>query len=567
MITFRPMPPLVSSLRRHRSSSHRVLAALIVAAALLASRDVSAQSTLSHTDDAAPLPAGMLRLRVVSAWTRFDARFAAGGGTTPLGSELSSDALGVAQLPRLAPVEAGLRTLTADPATRLSFGRLVVGSNARIVTTPIALDYGVTRRFTVGIVVPIVQTRRVIQAQVNPGGTANVGFVPASSRTPAADANLAVVTAYQNAAAGLGALIVTCQQNPGRAGCAPVNANPSDAAEVRALASRYASGVAALGTTPTAVRVAPQANSDLAQVINAQRLALNVRLQQYLGAGAGSPTSVYLTPFAFTYQDLQGTRESPGLLQSDVAGGLDSLHTTDRLGIGDVGLGAQLLVFDRFQHDTTRPTALQTRMLVGATVRFATSRPDSARSLADIPTGEGAGVEVRGAFDLVVGRAGGTVAARFVRSFARTAEASLVGDPESVFPFPVFGLRARRAGDLVGLDLTPRYFINEIFALDAHYGLERIGATAYDAVTVAVTDPCTECVGLASIPTTLADARTAQRVGFGFRYSTVDAFARGRARYPIELSFAHLETIRGDVGQPKGSRDQIQVRLFYRLRR
>jgi hypothetical protein len=504
----------------------------------------------------------MLRLRVTSAWTRFDQRFAPNGGSTSLGAELSADPLGTGQLPLLAPVEGALRTLAANPAVSLSLGRLVVASDARIVTAPIALEYGVTRRLSIGVVVPVVQTRRVVQARVNVDSSANVGFVASANRTAAAGANLAVVTAYQNAAASLASLIARCQQNPAGTGCAAVNANPSDAAAVRQAALGYAAGVQVLGTDAATILLAPQANGALAQAIDAQRVALNARLQQYLGTGAGAGSSIYLAPYRFSYLDLQGTRGSPGLLQSQLGGGLDSLHTSNRLGVGDVGVGAQLLVFDRFQRDTLPPRGLQTRLAVGAMVRFATSRADSARDLADIPTGEGAGVQVHAALDLIAGRLGGTVAARYVRSFARTVQASLVGDPEAPFPYPLFGERTRHAGDVVGLDLTPRYLMNEIFGLDAHYGIERVGATTYDAVA----NPCSTCVATSVAVSPSAAARTAQRVGFGARFSTVDAFARGRSRYPVEVSFTHLETIRGDPGEPKGTRDQIQMRVFYRIR-
>ncbi|MFI5256781.1 MAG: hypothetical protein ACHQRK_05910, partial [Gemmatimonadales bacterium] len=61
--------------------------------------------------------------------------------------------------------------------------------------------------------------------------------------------------------------------------------------------------------------------------------------------------------------------------------------------------------------------------------------------------------------------------------------------------------------------------------------------------------------------------RTAQRVGLGFRYSTTDAYARGTARFPVEITFTHFETITGDAGLPKSTRDMIQLRLYYRLRR
>src|SRR6476469_8606726 len=158
MITFRPMPSLATA----------VLVAIVLAAI-----PASAQTTLSHTEDASPVPEGMLRFRVITAWTRADERFTP-NGLAPLSADFSTDALGPAQLPLLAPVWAGLQTLTANPSVRLSLGRLDVGSNTRIVTTPIALEYGVTSRLTLGLVVPIVQTRRVAGTRVNDDTSAAV---------------------------------------------------------------------------------------------------------------------------------------------------------------------------------------------------------------------------------------------------------------------------------------------------------------------------------------------------------------------------------------------------------
>src|SRR4051794_17527126 len=166
MITFRPMSSLVARTLR------------VATIPLLLAGTARAQSPLSHLEDAAPVPAGALRLRLANVWTRYDERFATVGGATTLGSELSADSLGVAQLPRLFPIETGLRTLATDPALKLSFGRLRVGSNARIVTTPITLEYGVTRRLSLGVQIPIVETRRVAMAQVAGDSThANMSFL------------------------------------------------------------------------------------------------------------------------------------------------------------------------------------------------------------------------------------------------------------------------------------------------------------------------------------------------------------------------------------------------------
>jgi hypothetical protein len=532
----------------------------------------SSGSPLSHLDDAAPIPAGALRLRLANVWTRYDERFAAGGGTTPLGAELSADSLGVAQLPLLAGVQGGVQTLANDPALRLSFGSLRVGSNARIATTPIVLEYGVTRRLSVGVLIPIVQTRRVAQAAVAGDSThANMGFLASSTqRSAAAARNLQVATAYQRAADSLGKLVAQCPSTPTAAGCAAVNANPADAAATRLLAQSFAQAATTLGTTATTALVAPRASSDLADAIEARRVQVNARLQQYLGASAGSATSVFTAPTDFSYRDLQGDRATGaiGLLGGRLGGGLDSIHTTERVGFGDIAIGARFLVFDRFQYGPLPPPRIQSRLMVGGAVRFATSRPDSGQSLTDIATGDGAGVDVSSAWDLIIGHVGGTVGLRYRKSFGRTVQASLVGDPEAPYPYPQFGPRKRTAGDVLGLDVTPRLLLTETLALDAHYGVERVGATTY-ANPAGSETPCANCASLSSIVLEefSSTARTAQRLGFGFRYSTVDAYARGHVRYPIEVSFARLSTISGDPGLPRQTRDQIEVRLFYQVLR
>ena len=548
------------------------LAASLVRAAplLLLAASLRAQSSLSHLDDAAPIPAGMMRLRVANIWTRFDERFAPEGGTTPLGAALSADSLGRAQFPRLEPIEVGLRTLASDPTLRLSLGRLRVASNARIVTTPIAIEYGVTRRLSIGVRIPIVQTRRVAQAVVNGDSTrANLGFVSATARGDAAAKNLAVATAFQGAADSLGRLIANCPANPSAAGCAAVNANTADAIAAQARARAFAQAVRVLGVTASAAIVAPRASSDLADTLDARRIQLNQRLQQYLGATAGAPTSLFSAPTDFSYIDLQGRAGTPGFLASPLGGGLDSIRTTERIGFGDIAVGAQFLVFDRFHRAASPPPRLQSRLAVGGALRFATSRTDSAQNLVDIPTGDGAGVEFRSAWDLIVGHFGATVAARYDKSFGRDVQAPLFGDPDAEYPYPLFALRKRTPGDVLGIDLTPRLLLTETLALDGHYGLERVGATTYGSVENTLAPLIDPCVGCQAPPPVTASgmARTAHRLGFGLRYSTVDAYARGLTRFPVEVSFTRLATVSGSEGLTKQSRDQIQVRLFYRILR
>jgi hypothetical protein len=225
-------------------------------------------------------------------------------------------------------------------------------------------------------------------------------------------------------------------------------------------------------------------------------------------------------------------------------------------------------LYDGFQYDTLPlRRRLQSRLAIGGSVRFATSATDSATNLADIPTGTGAGAEIRTALDLISGRFGGTIAARYSKQFARTQTAALVGDANAPFPYPLFGEVSRKAGDVVALDLSPRYFIGDWFALNAHYGFERIGATTYSVVNPADVVPICPTCELPTASVSGGSALVAQRIGFGARFSTVDSYLRGKARYPIDISFSHLETITGSAGVPKAFREQIQMRLYYQLLR
>lgn len=556
MITFRPMTLLVATPLRRPCTIAGALLALLAPGA-------RAQTELSHLDDASPIPRGMLRLGVSNVWTRYDQRYSA-NGLASLGDELSADSLGVAQLPLLTPIQSSLQALADDPRVRLSLGRLTTRGDARIVTTPIALEYGLTRRLSVGIIVPVVQTRRTVSLAVNtdPTSAANVGYVPASQRAAAANANSAAAAQYQQAANDLAALISRCAATPSGSGCAAVNEDASGAAAARALALQFAAAARALGTTSATALVAPRATGSVASRIESQRTALNQQLLQYLGAGAAQVSQVYFAPTDFSYIDLQGRNGTGGLLQSALGGGLDSLHTSERLGLGDVSIGAQYLLFDHFQRDTLPLKGLQTRLAIGGAFRFATSRPDTAVNLVDIGTGDGAGVELRSAFDAIIGRLGGTVAAKYVKSFARTVSGPLLGDPDAGFPIPAFGAMQRTAGDVLDLALTPRYLITETLALDGAYGLQRVGATTYTGSTTA--DLPSFCT-LVSCARPVLSARTAQRLGLGLRYSTVDSFLRGSAPFPVEVSFTHLTTISGDPGVAKLSRDQIQLRLYYQL--
>jgi hypothetical protein len=572
------MPSLVSHIYRSRGhlTRHRwhiVLLGLALGATPLT---VRAQVYLSHTEDAAPVPKGVLRMKVTTGWTRFDERFTP-NGPRPISDDIATDSLGTRQFPLLTPVEQGLQTLTNSPLTRLTFGHLAARENVRIVTTPVALEYGLTRRLSVGVMVPVVQTRRSMQLRMNldatgkpsfhvfanPDGSlgGNVGWVPDRLRRQAATANGLVYSGFQRAADSLATLIAKCPSNPNAAGCALVLSNTADANAARLAAQQFAAAVkAALGTDSSTAYVAPRTGSGLANQLAAEQARLNVLVQKYLGASAGASTGVFGAVTPFSYIDLQGRDGTKGLLESPLGGGFDSIQTNNKLVLNGFTLSAQYLLLDNFRVDTFPSKGIQTRVVIGGAYRYEPIFPDSVQRLGAIPLGDGNGIELRSAMDVIVGSFGGTVAARFVKSLSRTLDGPVMGDPDAFWIAPAFGPVTSTAGTVVAVDFTPRILLGDWFTFDGHYGFERRGATTYDVT--AATATCAFCAPFSPNIAT----RMSQTVGVGLRYSTADAYARGSAKTPIEVSYTHLETISGDPGVPKVWRDQVQVRVYINVR-
>ena len=526
-----------------------------------------AQTGVGPLDDATPIPRGWFRFGVLNSWTRYDSRFNGAGGTDPLGAPLSTDSLGPRQLPLLAPIEGALQMLAKNPQQRFTFGRLLTQSDARIVTTPFVLEYGITSRLSLGVTVPVVQTRQTAQVRVNAVATGdvnppgNMGWIPASLRAAAAQSSASVVTSLTAAATGLTGLLARCAANPGAPECSTIQGQEAAAAATAARANQFATAVAtAYGINEQTALVAPRQGSTLATEIEAQRAALAAQLATFVPGTQVGTLPVTTTPFS--YIDLQGRAGQPGFLQSSLGGGLDSIATTERLGVGDIEIGARYALLDHISRDSVGPPGFQYRLVLGGVYRMATSLTDSARNLLAIATGEGGGVEGRASLELIGPVAGLTLATRYGKSFARPVQLPLVGYTIAGFPYPAFGQVSRTAGDLFTIAAAPRVYLNSWLSVEGDYAMEHVGAPTF------VPPPGFECPGcLPPEGSVLPIATTVQQIGVGLRYSTVLSYLRHRARYPIEVSYRHLETLSGDAGTPKLFRDMIQLRLYYRLLR
>jgi hypothetical protein len=556
-----------------RATVVRALRHTTIALALISpiGAPVHAQASLTRTDDAAPVPSGHVRLRVVPSWARFENRFAGssadGASTVPLASVLAADSLGVAQIPGLSPSQAALRTLTGDPTLRLSLGQSVATATARLVTTAIATEYGLTRRLTIRAVVPLVQTRTELSLVLNPDGDpgrANVGPNPARiAGSPTRQSALALQQQLRDASGDLQMRLEGCDADPSSdPNCGTILANRADVVSLIGETTAFGSAVGVLFGTSTATPphpFAPLAGTTVATAIEARLDALRSRLRDYVGSSADRIVdTVPLAVGPAGFGNLQRL-----LLDGEFGLSPDSLGAVYRFNFGDVELGAKLLLLERGEW-TPSPEApgawMRTRLSITGTVRLGTGAPTLERlphRYLEYGTGDGqTDLEAGALLDLGLGRRVVVMAAARYTAQLGEVDAGRVPDEHGVVnPFTPLHGGTRRLGDIFVAELTPRLLIGRRFGADAHYAVIMRGDDEYSAS--AAGDPPVRRGGF-----------TEQRVGVGISYSTLRGAGARIPRLPVEVSVAHVETIAGSSGLvPRASRDQIELRLYYRVRR
>ena len=351
--------------------------------------------------DATVVARGSLRLRGQVEWTRWDAIFGPGGkGTLPIGSALSMD-LDVGALPVLQQAQIAVQTMTATPSVQLNVGTLTTSADSRIASVPVSLEYGLTSRITLGVTVPIVQSRTVVTTQLNgrKDSTANVGVNPAGFffNSTAFSTNAQVTTALDAATAALVARMQTCTTSPTSSGCPAFNARRSEAQALAADAGTFSNAASDLyGTSanrPGAPFI-PLAGGAIQQAIDAHLADIRTGFTSF-GISAGSGAFVAAKGAAANAQ-LQS------LVNDETYGiGLDSIGTTETIALGDVELSATAQLFNSFTDSASG--GVKWRGALGGVVRLGTGhRPRENRPF-DIGTGDGqTDVEVRGAIDLLV---------------------------------------------------------------------------------------------------------------------------------------------------------------------
>src|SRR6202043_682115 len=101
-------------------------------------------------------------------------------------------------------LQSGLQSLTGNPNWYATLGNTVVNLRDRVSAVPFVLEAGLSKRFSVGIQIPYVQTQSSAYFNVNTSGTqGTLGFNPALGVAAAAAQNPTMYTQFITAAATL----------------------------------------------------------------------------------------------------------------------------------------------------------------------------------------------------------------------------------------------------------------------------------------------------------------------------------------------------------------------------
>ncbi len=558
--------------------SRRWLAA-VVSVALMAPALVAtpqwalAQAVSGAGDDAIPIPKGGYRFRIGGLWNDYTNLYTdVGAGSLasrPLLDGLATSSLGTRAFPQLGAAEQSIRTLSAQSNFVLSLGTFEAVGDVRQATIPLSLERGITRRISVGVVVPYVESRNRNQLVLNRNGTsATVGQNPAYATAAGVGAgarttNGTILRQLALARTQLSAEINRCA-NIAAINCAAIRANPAGAQSLlqQALSTQSAIGLVYGDSTRGGSPVVPISGSTVHTAIVA-----NVGTLRTAFAGFGVTSiapNVAPAPATVVY--------GPGSLAAiagDSAFGLSytAINGTRRAGIGDIDLTFTALLHDTFGADQQRRLSNRDRAVrssLTAGFRFGSAGADRAQDPLDVPIGEGASaVLLRSTTDYILNRRfwiSGTLRIVHPLSDQVVTAVPLLSDSTMFRPFSLS--RAQRdLGQRAEIEIAPRLMFGEFFGLSGAYLFRRVGA---DVLTPALPQdaPSTNTLLGAFDPRT-SPARTVQAITIAASFSSLASYVRRGARYPLELLFTHTAPIRASGGtSPVFAMDRLELRIY-----
>ena len=534
----------------------------------------SGQRVLGVGDDALVLPAGVLRFRTLGQWTWFNERYGKdtpgrpNGALEPLGIDFTLDTIGVKQFPNLAALQAGIQQLSGNPTWNATLGNTVVNLRDHVTAFPFVFEMGLSKRFSVGIQIPYVQTQTSAFFNVNTSGTnGNLGFNPALAVAAAATQDATMNTQFATAAATLQGALDACAANPGASPqCPALNANRAQAQSLIANSQAFATGVNQIYTTSPFV---PIVGTDAQLAIEARVAAFRSLYQSF---GVNSIAANLTGPFPA--QTRLSLRDAQTILTDPRFGiAADPLQSVTRSHVGDIDIGGKFSVFDTFNGNTSArmsPSGLNFRAAVGGIFRIPSGQIESPDNFIDIGTGRGArAIEGRWFTDVLLGsHFWESFILRFNHPFADEQDMRIIDLPnEELAPLYRRQHVHRQLGNAFEFETAPRFVVNDFVAVSAWYMYRH---KQQDNYTGTFTIPAAT-TGFAdiTIDASTLDLETEQRehrFGGGLSFSNLYSFDQSKAKIPFEVTYLHWQTMGGSGGnQPKFFTDQIQLRLYARI--
>lgn len=526
--------------------------------ACLVSRHAAAQSATSLLTDASVVPRGHAGIELRFTPMRWDAVIGTNGkptATQNIAWSFNVDSLGARALPVLAPAEAAIRTLVNSPTFQVTAGKLASVADSRVLTVPLILQYGITSRLMLGVVVPLVETRSVMTVRLNPhAGFANVGPNPGLTDVSAQTSSAALVKSLHDASTALQGELSGCLTNPANPGCNALLAQRADVESVIQRGDAFASAIEQLYGTDAdhpGQPFVPISGGFVEGAIDFQIQALAARFQSYLGSN----------PITGSVAGAVGPAANAVLQSLLTAAGRDTVAPIDRSSIGDVSVGLTYQLANTLSDSMSRRGY---RIALNGTFRIGTGEPADRNRLFDIGTGYGQnGVELGGAADVqLTSRVSGSALATYTLQLGTVSVPRVPTTANALLPLTAPTPGTYSAGNVLQLSLKPRYRIAGFFAVNGQYTLTHIAADQY-TLGPAVTDSSGNVISVApAAPFGLA-AATIQQLGFGFSYSTIATGDARPVRLPFEMSFSHLETLASSGGPvPKTFRDEVRFRIY-----
>ena len=530
-------------------------------------RNSHGQRVLGAGEDATVLPGGVVRWSVQVGWSAYNEVYTPGGPLERLAVPYSSDSLSAVQLELLRPLRTSLRSLAQLPNAEVSLGPIRTDFSARVTRSEFVVDLGLTSRLMLTARVPYEHNISEVVVDVNPRNElrnrANIGPNPVliTAQSAAATAqNKRLVDSLLTNSQTLTARLNACRASSTDPVC-------SDQARARALvtdARAFASGIAktyGTGTDTTKGNsFVPMTNSTFQGAIVSRVTALNAAFKTYIATVGKWDDPV---PAQAPISAVQATTYLKDSLQ------IAPLGLVERSHLGDIELGAKLLLYDTFGSSARARAHKQgfgARFAVGALARLGTAQIERPDDIFDIGTGDAQpDLEGNGALDLVFGR-------RFWGSVVGRYGVQLVD--QRPYRIPDFArnpfvmayrqqIVSRDLGDYIELEASPRWVYNDYLSLSANWFFRRKGEDKYTG-TFTTEDPTGQPITLDAAILGTGTEQHEQRVGGGANFSTLRAYDRGRSRIPIEVQFSHWQSISGKGYAPKQFTSQLQIRYYTR---